>query len=93
MEREREIMQALLVKPDHLNKMNEDGDFEGLKADLCEPYLFFFFSFLLVRFYFFLSTGHPWYTNRLLTFLLYFLNVEQNLFKILNWPQPIMTLI
>ena len=87
-------MQALLVKPHHLNKMNEGGYFEGLKADLCEPYLFFFF-FLSFRsiFFFFLSSGHPWYTNRLLKFLVYFLNVEQNFFKILNWPQPIMTLI
>ena len=87
-------MQALLVKPHHLNKMNEGRYFEGLKADLCEPYLFFFFfSFLLGAFFFFLSSGHPWYTNRLLKFLVYFLNVEQNFFKILNWPQPIMTLI
>ena len=54
MEREREIMQALLVKPHHLNKMNEGGYFEGLKADLCEPYLFFFF-FLSFRSIFFFS--------------------------------------
>ena len=53
MEREREIMQSLLVKPDHLNKMNEDGYFEGLKADLLRAISFFFFSFLLGAFLFF----------------------------------------
>ena len=53
MEREREIMQALLVKPDHLNKMNEDGYFEGLKADFLLAISFFFFSFLLGAFLFF----------------------------------------
>ena len=55
MEREREIMQALraCIKPDHLNKMNEDGYFEGLKADLLRAISFFFFSFLLGAFLFF----------------------------------------
>ena len=53
MERERDIMQALLVKPDHLNKLNEDGYFEGLKADLLRAIFFFFFSFLLGSFLFF----------------------------------------
>ena len=61
------------------------------KLIFCEPYLFFFFHSFRCVFIFFLSSGHPWYTNRLLTFLVYFLNVGPNFFKILNWLQPIMT--